>query len=91
MEKVKIRLNIIETAFNFEQLRGKHESLITSDSEEKIKWRREKTFSFSQKKMRVLEKSTLNVNCGRTVGTISKQLNKSNVKFISEKGKNKIK
>ena len=37
VEKIKIRLSAIETAFNFEQLRGKHESLITSNSEEKIR------------------------------------------------------
>ena len=35
--KIKIPLSTIETVFNFEQLRGKHESIITSDLEEKIK------------------------------------------------------
>ena len=36
------------------------------------------------KKSQVFEKSTLNVICGRTIVTIAKQLNKLNVKFISE-------
>ena len=43
-----------------------------------------KYFHFHKKKRQVLEHSNLNVICGRTIGTISKQLNKLNVKFISE-------